>query len=169
MEELYQCPISLELMNEPLMMRCGHTFEKSSIHMHLVLNKREICPMCRKKIKFCQGMPNVLVKQAIENLKKQLLVQEMKHKMGVFVRYDGLRIRYVDKKATLKDLMQELCRMTGASKIEILLKHFSVFCNGKALNYLYSKEPSLMINLFLTNNSTVNIERRGTFNPKNSE
>ena len=32
--------------------------------------------------------------------------------MAVFVRYDGLKVRYVEKNGTLKELMYELCLLT---------------------------------------------------------
>jgi hypothetical protein len=84
----------------------------------------------------------------------------MKHKMAVFVRYDGLKVRYVEKNGTLKELMHELCLLTETDKLEKLFQLFTITCNGKLLNYLYSKEPTLMLNQFMNNNSTVNLERR---------
>lgn len=95
------------------------------------------------------------------NLKKQLLAKEMKHKMCVFIRYDGLlKTMYLDKKATIKDLLDELCRNTGYPTHNSLLELFSITCNAKLINFLYLKEPALELNQFMTQNSTVSLAKR---------
>lgn len=41
------CPISMEKMKEPYTLACGHTFDK--INIERWLEKKNDCPMCRKK------------------------------------------------------------------------------------------------------------------------
>jgi len=47
-DELFICPISQCIMQEPVSTRCGHTFEESCIRQWL--SKNEHCPVCNKKI-----------------------------------------------------------------------------------------------------------------------
>ena len=47
--EEMKCMITLELMNEPMMLECGHTFDKDNLDAVLKKGSRD-CPFCRKPI-----------------------------------------------------------------------------------------------------------------------
>lgn len=44
------CPISMEIMEDPMSTSCGHIFDRKSIESWL--NKQNICPICRDNISF---------------------------------------------------------------------------------------------------------------------
>jgi hypothetical protein len=47
-EQELKCPISLEVMTEPVTAPCGHSFEKVNIYQQLQIKKE--CPMCRERL-----------------------------------------------------------------------------------------------------------------------
>ncbi len=52
-------------MENPMVLNCGHSFDKKSINEWL--NKKNVCPICNKTI---EGMrPNYQLKDVIENIK----------------------------------------------------------------------------------------------------
>lgn len=68
-EEPYLCPISKEIMEDPVVTPYGHSFERKSIVE--VINKNGLCPFTRKKLEIKDLIPNYTLKTAIENYKKQ--------------------------------------------------------------------------------------------------
>ncbi|KAL9657198.1 hypothetical protein ABK040_011420 [Willaertia magna] len=65
--EKHICPISQQLMIDPVIIESGHTFERSSIEEWLKSNNT--CPITRKKIKTTLILPNINAKSAIsENI-----------------------------------------------------------------------------------------------------
>ena len=42
------CPVSLEHMQDPVALPCGHAFERSAIESHLTTSKD--CPVCRRRV-----------------------------------------------------------------------------------------------------------------------
>ena len=64
--ELY-CPISLELMKDPIICSDGHTYDKKSI-TELFKNKKFISPTTREKLDINILIPNYNIKKIINNL-----------------------------------------------------------------------------------------------------
>lgn len=60
-EDLYLCPITMEILEEPLVSNCGHTFEKSAINDWMKKNKN--CPVCKTEIK--KTVPNFALKAIV--------------------------------------------------------------------------------------------------------
>ena len=70
------CPISLELINNPFITNCGHTYDKSSIDTHL--EKEDFCPLCRNKI--TEIKPNFILTSVIDNYKKNNNIKDISEK-----------------------------------------------------------------------------------------
>ncbi|KAL9657201.1 hypothetical protein ABK040_011423 [Willaertia magna] len=65
--EKHTCPISQQLMIDPVIIESGHTFERDSIEEWLKSNNT--CPITRKKIKTTLILPNINAKSTInENI-----------------------------------------------------------------------------------------------------
>ncbi|KAJ6240541.1 wd repeat [Anaeramoeba flamelloides] len=62
--EIYFCPITHELLRDPVTTKHGHTFERVAITEHI--NRGGNCPFTRKPLKIEELAPNYLVKQMIE-------------------------------------------------------------------------------------------------------
>ena len=73
------CPISMEIMEDPISASCGHIFDRKSIEAWL--NEQNTCPICRKIIDFLSSETILREKirqyklneqkMALENTKRQ--------------------------------------------------------------------------------------------------
>jgi len=70
------CPISLEIMEDPVVTRYGDTFDKK--HLLNWLNKNELCPLSRRPININELIPNKNLKDCIERYRKLNLLPEKK-------------------------------------------------------------------------------------------
>ncbi len=61
----FKDPISLEIMEDPVITKCGHTFEKGTLNTWLQTNN--YCPTCRVNVNRSQISNNYAVKSMIEN------------------------------------------------------------------------------------------------------
>jgi len=64
--EAYLCAICYEILNEPMMIKCGHTFCKVCIFREIDVRKR--CPLCRTAVSFEHASPNIAVLSTVENI-----------------------------------------------------------------------------------------------------
>jgi hypothetical protein len=69
-EDLLLCPISQELMTDPVMTPYGHCFQRSSIEQWL--EKHNTCPITGKNLEKSQLMPCYTVKAIVEEHLKSL-------------------------------------------------------------------------------------------------
>ena len=60
----YLCPITHDIMRDPVVIECGHTFERESINSWLILNNT--CPIDRRILRNRNFQPNWSLKSAIE-------------------------------------------------------------------------------------------------------
>jgi STIP1 homology and U-box containing protein 1 len=67
--ESFLCPISQEIMTDPVVTPEGISYDKKSILQWLSKNK--ICPLSKKPLKESDLIPNLALKNAIENYLKQ--------------------------------------------------------------------------------------------------
>ena len=64
-DDEFKCPISQEVMRDPVSLACGHTFDRVSINEWLSVSK--LCPTCRKQIENEKSLStNWLIKNLIE-------------------------------------------------------------------------------------------------------
>lgn len=51
LEDIISCPICLEKYKHPRILKCGHSFCTTCLHL-INLNKEIVCPLCRKITEF---------------------------------------------------------------------------------------------------------------------
>lgn len=66
----FQCPITQEILKEPYIDRCGHTFEKTAIETWL--QKSDECPLGREKLTINDLSPNLVLKSLIKKFEEYL-------------------------------------------------------------------------------------------------
>jgi len=64
----YTCPISMEVMIDPVITKQGYTFERSAILKWL--ETRNTCPLCRDPLTAQELVPNKSLRETIENYRK---------------------------------------------------------------------------------------------------
>jgi hypothetical protein len=69
LETLLTCPLSLDTLEDPVIDKCGHTFERQQIQDWL--QKNDTCPFSRERITRADLSPNLVVKQAVGILKQR--------------------------------------------------------------------------------------------------
>ena len=57
LEDIISCPICLEKYKHPRILKCGHSFCTTCLHL-INLNKEIVCPLCRKITEFKRGKRN---------------------------------------------------------------------------------------------------------------
>lgn len=73
--DLVTCPISMEIMADPVILPCGETYDRSAIEKWVL--EKGTCPTTRKRITLLSLVPNKAMKEYIQrnagnHLKKQL-------------------------------------------------------------------------------------------------
>lgn len=61
----FTCPISMDIMNDPVIIQCGHTFDRQSLDIWLDSNS--VCPTCRVNVNRHEISTNYSLKSMIEN------------------------------------------------------------------------------------------------------
>eukprot|EP00803_Ostreobium_quekettii_P009239 evm.model.scf_479.6 EVM.evm.TU.scf_479.6 scf_479:33896-37924(+) len=96
----FYCPISMELMSEPVMVATGHTYDKECIERWLAQGHRT-CPVTGQRLRHLELVPNFALRNAI---------QEWATAHGVKLRNDGNRvnapIHYQDQRP--RNILQKL-------------------------------------------------------------
>lgn len=67
--EKFICPISLEIMNDPVMNKCGQNYERASI-LQWLHRGNENCPLTRQPLSPSQLFPNNALKNNIQMWKR---------------------------------------------------------------------------------------------------
>jgi len=60
----FKCPISFEIMEDPVITKCSHTFDRASIITWL--SRNPLCPICRNRIEISDLVPNRSLKSLIQ-------------------------------------------------------------------------------------------------------
>ena len=72
----FLCPISHILMNDPVTLQCGHTFDKINLIEWFSNNINKTCPTCRTTVASTETVnlkTNWTIKQLIENQLSNIL------------------------------------------------------------------------------------------------
>lgn len=75
------CPITQDVMKDPVTDNHGHSFEKEAIGKHLSSSKGDLCPMNRERIAFL--VDNNLAKEIIDNLKQKKIPTNQHYKSAI--------------------------------------------------------------------------------------
>jgi hypothetical protein len=73
-EALLTCSLSLDKLEDPVIDKCGHTFERNYIETWL--QSHHTCPISRNRVTIEDLIPNRVVKQAIDILKQRGRAQD---------------------------------------------------------------------------------------------
>ena len=65
--EVYLCPITFQLMSDPVITPSGNSFEREAIEKSIAVSG--VCPLTREPLKFDQLVPNRALKQIIDQWK----------------------------------------------------------------------------------------------------
>jgi hypothetical protein len=65
----FRCPLTLEIMEDPVMTRLGHSFERNELF--LWLQKNQVCPLTRNPLKLSDIITNKALKGKIQEWKKK--------------------------------------------------------------------------------------------------
>lgn len=68
--QLMKCPIGYEIMKDPVIAQDGITYERANIERWLRRNSSS--PITRQNIELSTLIPNIIVKQLIEQIKRQV-------------------------------------------------------------------------------------------------
>lgn len=66
-EEIFRCLVTGEVLNDPVIDECGHTFCKGCLK-ELYNSDDSSCPLSREPIDLCLSVPNLTVKRMIDGL-----------------------------------------------------------------------------------------------------
>jgi hypothetical protein len=66
-DELFRCPVSGEILNNPVLDECGHTFCRNCF-VRICDYHDELCPISRKPIHKSQLIPNLPIKAMLDDL-----------------------------------------------------------------------------------------------------
>jgi len=59
-------PITQELLRDPVVTTCGHTFGAESLHEWMVLNRSRVCPLCKRRLSPQHDVfPNLVVRELL--------------------------------------------------------------------------------------------------------
>jgi U-box domain len=59
-------PITLELLEDPVVTACGHTFGAESMHRWVVINRARCCPLCKRRLSVQHDIfPNLVVRELL--------------------------------------------------------------------------------------------------------
>ena len=75
MDSRYLCTISCDVLVDPLILSCGHTFNQNSLKMYLDKDGKD-CPTCRKPIDRNNITRNYSLKDIVEHEIKRILGQK---------------------------------------------------------------------------------------------
>ncbi|KAL9414414.1 hypothetical protein AB3S75_042812 [Citrus x aurantiifolia] len=64
------CPLCNELMEDPVAIVCGHSFERKAIQEHFQRGRKN-CPTCRQELLSLDLMPNLSLRSSIEEWKQR--------------------------------------------------------------------------------------------------
>jgi hypothetical protein len=65
----FRCPLTLEIMEDPVMTRLGHSYERNALF--LWLQKNQVCPLTRNPLKLSDIITNKALKGKIQEWKKK--------------------------------------------------------------------------------------------------
>ncbi|KAK1293869.1 U-box domain-containing protein 44 [Acorus calamus] len=109
----FTCPLSAEVMEDPVAIMCGHSFERKAIKNHFDSGNKT-CPTCDAELPNLELIPNISLRSSLEEWKQRRLDSKFRNALSVLVSGDPEMIN----KAL--DDMCEFCEVShyGASLVE---------------------------------------------------
>jgi hypothetical protein len=105
----FYCPITQDVMEEPVEIESGHTFERSAIQKWFH-EGHSVCPVTNRELQSLFMKPNRLLKQSIEEWKERNAMLK--------VTATASRLKSTDEQEILEALLeiQEMCEERAAAK-----------------------------------------------------
>lgn len=66
----FRCPLSREMMSDPVAIVCGHSFERNAIREHFRRGEKT-CPICRERLTSTELTPNLSLRSSMEEWKQR--------------------------------------------------------------------------------------------------
>lgn len=135
----FVCPLCNKIMTDPVVISCGHSFERTAIQEHLRLGEKH-CPKCKQEVTSSELTPNLMLRSTIEEWKKKDM--ELKFQAAV----PGIKSNDHDrKKEALEDLQRLMENPQYAVRVAeegLTLKFIEILKDGRldykaALKCLY--------------------------------
>lgn len=127
--EDFICPITLEKLKYPIVLLCGHTFEKECI----VQLKKSICPLCQKFFdkKIALSCPNWIV---IQHLNLEIDMDE-KEKMELYSIQDAKKemMRVEDDNYLLNHVLRVIKRKAKCGYSECVYTYNTYFVTPRKI------------------------------------
>ncbi|KAL9655530.1 hypothetical protein ABK040_002197 [Willaertia magna] len=159
LEELY-CPISHQIMKDPVILETGHTFERHSIEEWLLNNNT--CPITRKQLEYLELVPNMMIKlnvdkeinQFVNNVLKYITIDKCSNS-----NVTDICKEIVDEAIDLINIVDNRYKDLIHLQTIILLKQFSnkneksiveKCLNNITIENLFNNEEKLVYLFFLT-------------------
>lgn len=161
----FKCPISLEIMSDPVILSSGHTFDRSSIQRWLDAGHR-ICPITKLPLPdYPSLIPNHALRSLISNY---ALISPLKHQPPpqpeTLISMLASRSSPLDSKIELLDQLTRLSkrdsvfrrRLTESGVVSAVLN-----CVDSGDSGLQEKALSLLLNLSLDDDNKVGLVAEG--------
>ena len=114
----FRCPLTLEIMKDPVMTRLGHSFERNELF--LWLQKNQVCPLTRNPLKLSDIITNKALAGKIREWKKQ----------------NGQNIEDPNESDDLKGVLGSLCFFTFSKSDKHVIKALKQAKDPNGLNLL---------------------------------
>lgn len=124
----FDCPICLEIIEEPVTTPCGHNFCNEC----LINNQQNSCPVCRFNIRNIEFKVNTKIKSVIELLKKSETINQVKKKLEFDVKKESNEA-YYNKECNNIDI--ELNNQANNIIIRAIVKNESLKKKNKRTSY----------------------------------
>ncbi|XP_042498863.1 U-box domain-containing protein 44-like [Macadamia integrifolia] len=93
--ESFTCPLSLELMTDPVAILCGHSFERKAILEHFRragAGESTICPTCKEELPSQELTPNLSLRNSIEEWKQREMDSKYEYAVSGITSDDDSRL-----------------------------------------------------------------------------
>ncbi|XP_021902388.1 U-box domain-containing protein 8 [Carica papaya] len=163
----FKCPISLEIMSDPVILQTGHTFDRASIQRWLDSGHRT-CPITKLPLPEHPSLiPNHALRSLISNY---ALVAPLKSQPSSHAEPQALISTLTAKSSSLESKLESLVQLTRLSKRDSAFRRrltesgavpAVLCCVDTADQSLQEKALSLLLNLSLDDDNKVGLVAEG--------
>lgn len=156
------CPITKEIMTDPVITRNGHTFDRAALQRSIDLNGQR-CPLTRAPVNMKEVTPNLALKSRIEEwiITQKEITKSQETEFQVFVMVEGKNLVIdvkpdIDTPADLYEKLKQRSDIVSRSQINISYQ-------GKPFDIQQGKVCLRELNVKKHGNFVVNFRCRGGF------
>ena len=156
------CPITQQIMTNPVITRNGHTFDRAALQKSIDQNDPN-CPMTREPLTMNEVAPNLALKSRIEKwiTTQKEITKSQETEFQVFVMVEGKNLAIdvkpdVDTPADFYEKLKQRSDLVSRSQVNISYQ-------GKPFDVQQSKVSLRELNVKKHGNFVVNFRCRGGF------